>query len=306
MAFRNFLYVKTDMDFTFLPKDPSLEFGTGSPSTSINTELLLLNVEPVYEANTEQIVENVADLGGSPMHQEKMDDSLFLTISDDGEDVELLDLHDRFYAKQAVMDNAVNRRAQELLKVVEQIKGECDVLKARDKECEELKARCKAAMMDFDNNPAVKVLRERIVALLVEVASLEAKKVRLEVIEASLCQELEDVRRDRAEVVSKVVLYIIMELVHSDQLGMLVGKLVSSAVFYGRCATFEEVVEMREPFNLTKVVADPLVLVEALLSKKPPTLQRPTPMRTHAIAPSSQNDTSSSALVSKSQSPLAV
>ncbi|GKE92928.1 hypothetical protein Tco_1574023, partial [Tanacetum coccineum] len=79
------------------------------------------------------------------------DNSLFLTISDDDEglldvlelqdanachlkfsaitpptwkgyldnqlDLELLDLHDRCYARQAVADNAVNQRARELLKV---------------------------------------------------------------------------------------------------------------------------------------------------------------------------------------------
>ncbi|GJW28483.1 hypothetical protein Tco_0045358 [Tanacetum coccineum] len=242
------------------------------------------------------------------------------------------------------------------------MKGECDVLKARekarDKECEELKTKYEAAMMDFDNNPTVKVLSEKINALLVEVkehkaslnrmllesekwagyqvslstleskvASLEAEKARLEAVEASLRQEVEDVKHDMAEVVSKVVLYISMELVHNDELGMLVGKLVSSLVFYDRCAAFEEVAKMKEPFDLTKVkgyrpsyrkehtkagndlatatfpfqyevVADPSASVEALLSKKPPTLQRPTPMRTHALAPFSQKATSSSALVS--------
>ncbi|GJS18290.1 hypothetical protein Tco_1141026 [Tanacetum coccineum] len=403
MAFRNFLYVKTDEDLTFLHTDSSLEFGTGSPYASISTKLPLIGTEPAYEANTEQIVENFADSGGSPMHQGKLvicpgsvaerikdrkcrtrggsskppvkrrlvqgacsscatrqktssstDDYPFLTIFDDDEglpddlelqdanachlkisnitplawrghldnqlDVELLNLHDCYYAKQAIMDNAVNRIAWELLKVFEQMKGECDVLKerekARDKECEEVKAKCEAAMIDFNNNPTVKVLHEKIAALLVEVAFLEAEKARLEAFEASLHQEVEDVKRDREEVVSKVVPYIAMELVHSNELGMRVGKLVSFVVFYWRCATFVEVAEMKEPFDLTKVkgyrplykkehakagndlaavtfpflseiVADPSASVEALLLKKPPTLQHLTPMRTHALTPSS-------------------
>nr|GEV82062.1 ribonuclease H-like domain-containing protein [Tanacetum cinerariifolium] len=42
------------------------------------------------------------------------DDVLFLTVSDD--DKELLDLHDRCYARQVVVDNAVNRRSCELPK----------------------------------------------------------------------------------------------------------------------------------------------------------------------------------------------
>ncbi|GKG49143.1 hypothetical protein Tco_0515595, partial [Tanacetum coccineum] len=77
-----------------------------------------------------------------------------------------------------------------------------------------------------------------------------------ETVEASLRQEVNDLKRDRMEVVSKVVPYIVMELVHSDELGRLVGKLVSSAVFYGRCDAFKEVVEMKEPFDLTKVKGD--------------------------------------------------
>ncbi|GKB54221.1 hypothetical protein Tco_0904974 [Tanacetum coccineum] len=202
--------------------------------------------------------------------------------------VELLDLHDRCYVRQTVMDNAVNRRALELLKVVEQMKGECDVLKekekARDKECDELKAKCEAAMAIFDNILAVNVFCEKIATLFGEVkedkasldtmlreskkwagyqvslstleskvASLEAEKARLKAVETSLRQEVENVKHDRANVVSKVVPYITMELIHSDELGMLIGKLVSFAVFYGRCAAFEEVTKIKEPFDLSKV-----------------------------------------------------
>ncbi|GKB20802.1 hypothetical protein Tco_0854725 [Tanacetum coccineum] len=181
-------------------------------------------------------------------------------------DAELINLHDRCYARQAVVDNAVNRKAWELLKVVEQMKGECNVLKereqARDKECEDLKAKCEATMADFDNNSAVNVLREKIASLSSEVkehkaslermllermkwagyqvsllaleskvASLEADKAKLEPTEASLRQEVESVRRDRAEVVSKVVPYVAMELVQSDEMGRLIAKLVSFAIF---------------------------------------------------------------------------
>ncbi|GJR35858.1 hypothetical protein Tco_1211542 [Tanacetum coccineum] len=112
---------------------------------------------------------------------------------------------------------------QELLKVVDQIKGECEVLEerenARDKECEDLKAKCEAAMADFDNNPAINVLHQKIMSLPGE-------------------------RYDP---------FIATELVHSDEMGLLVGKLVSSVVFYRRCDAFEEVAEMKDPFDLSKV-----------------------------------------------------
>ncbi|GJW30876.1 hypothetical protein Tco_0047751 [Tanacetum coccineum] len=76
------------------------------------------------------------------------------------------------------------------------------------------------------------------------------EKGRLEVVEASLRQKVEAVKCDRAEVVSKVVPYVAIELVHSDEMDMLVGKLVSSAIFYHTYAAFEEVVNMKEPFDL--------------------------------------------------------
>ncbi|GJV56514.1 hypothetical protein Tco_1457519 [Tanacetum coccineum] len=271
MAIRNFMYVKTDEDLTFLPKDSSPKFGTGSPFASINTELPLVYVEPMYKENTEQIIENVADSGGSLMHQGKLvihpgnvakmikdrkcrtrggylkppikrrlvqgassscatrqkiaslkDDSPFLTISDDDEG-----LPDRGH-----LDNQLD---VELLDLHDRYYAN------------------EAAMTDFDNNLAIQVLHENIAALLVEVASLEAEKARLEIVNASLRQDVEDVRCEKVEIILKVVPYVVMELVHSDELGMLVGKLVSSIIFYGRCAAFEEVAEMKEPFNPTEV-----------------------------------------------------
>ncbi|GKE65683.1 hypothetical protein Tco_1519844 [Tanacetum coccineum] len=124
--------------------------------------------------------------------------SMFLALSDNKEgrpdvlelghidnlvDAELLDLHDRCYARHAVVENVVNQRARELLKVVDQIKGECEVLKerekARDKECEDLKANCKAPMADYDNNLAVNILRKKIKSLSGEVKEHKASLERM-------------------------------------------------------------------------------------------------------------------------------
>ncbi|GJU20161.1 hypothetical protein Tco_1153503 [Tanacetum coccineum] len=256
---------KDDEDLSFLPRESSLGFGIGSPLVSINNEPPRVEAEPMAGANSEQMVENIADSGG--------------------------------------VDNAVNDRAQELLKLVEQMKGGCDVLKerkkARDKECEDLKAKWEAAMADFDNIPAVNILRQKIKSLSDEVkehkASLE--RMLLESKKWAGYQVSLSTLVSRTEVVSKVVPYVAMELVQSDEMDMLVVKLVSSVIFYGRCHALEEVASMKEPFKLTKV-KDPFVSIKSLLSKKPQTLQRQAPTRTLAPAPSSQKDTMSFALVS--------
>ncbi|GJU63077.1 hypothetical protein Tco_1244912 [Tanacetum coccineum] len=197
-------------------------------------------------------------------------------------DLELLDLHDRCYARE----------------------------RSREEECERLRAKCEAAMAEFDQNPAVLALQEKISSLSVEVKEhkgnldrmmLESQKwsgyqVTLLALESKVTSlEADKARRD---VVSKVVPYAAIELVHSDELGRLVGKLVSSAITYKRCIAYEQVAAMKKPFDLSKVkgyrssyqkehtqagndfatttfprldefVEDAAAPIEALLSKKP-------------------------------------
>ncbi|GJR38507.1 hypothetical protein Tco_1214191 [Tanacetum coccineum] len=285
MDFRNFIYTEDDEDLSFLPKEPSLGFGTGS------------------------------------------------------------------------------------LSVIEKLRGEFDVMRsrerAREEECEGLRVKCEAAMTEFEKNPVVVALQEKIYALSTEVkehklnldkmmltsqiwagyqqslstleskvTSLEAEKARLEVVEVSLRKEVEELKQDRREVVSKVVPYAAMELVYSDDMVSLVGRFVSSVILYGRCRAYDQVADMKEPFDLSKVkgyrssykndhtqarndfstatfpwldefVADPSTPIEVLLSKKPPSLQRHVPSRTQVPLPTSQRATPSSTLVSNTMSPPA-
>ncbi|GKB39070.1 hypothetical protein Tco_0884012 [Tanacetum coccineum] len=241
-------------------------------------------------------------------------------------DSELLDLHDRCYARQTVVDNVVNRRAREFLKVIKRMSGEAGIIKARERsreeDCEGLRAKCEAAIAEFNQNPAVLALQEKISSFSADIkehkgnldrmmleskkwagyqvtlTSLKADKARLEAVEVSLRREIKELRQDRRDVVSKVMPYAVMELVHIDELGRLVGKLVSSPITYGRCRAYEQVAAMKEPFDLSKVkgyyslyqkehtqasndfatttfpwldefVADAAAPIEALLSKKP-------------------------------------
>ncbi|GJU17394.1 hypothetical protein Tco_1145360 [Tanacetum coccineum] len=257
-------------------------------------------------------------------------------------DVELLDLHDRCYAQQNVVDNALNKRSRKLLEVIEKLRGECDVIKererAREKEFESLRVKCEAAMSDFKKNPIVFSLLEKISTLSTKVkehkanlermmlesqkwvsyqaslstlelhiASLEAEKALLEDVKISLRKEVDDVKRDRMEVVLKVVAYASMKLIHSDDLGSLVGRLVSFAILYGRCKTFEQVAAMKEPFDLSKVKGyRPLYKKEhdqAGNDLATTTFPWPAPLRTQALVASSSKATTSSVQDSNPMSP---
>ncbi|GKF47007.1 hypothetical protein Tco_0136809, partial [Tanacetum coccineum] len=142
-------------------------------------------------------------------------------------------------------------------------------------------------MSEFHQNLVVLALRKKISSLAADVKEhKEADKARLEAVETSLRREIKEL---------------------NDELGMLVGKLVSSAITYGHCRAYEQVAAMKEPFDLSKVkgyrslyqkehthasndfvtatfpwldkfVADAAALIEALLSKKPPTLLKPAPL----------------------------
>nr|GEY63440.1 hypothetical protein [Tanacetum cinerariifolium] len=139
-----------------------------------------------------------------------------------------------------------------------------------------------------------------------QLVSLEAEKAQLEAVKVSLLKEVDDARRDMMEVVSKVFPYVAMKLIHTDDLGILVGKLVTSAIVYGRCKAFEQVVAMKEPFDLTKVKGyHPSASVEVLLSKKPPSIQKPASSKTQSLVASSQKATPSFVPSSNTMSPPA-
>ncbi|GKA16278.1 hypothetical protein Tco_0696025 [Tanacetum coccineum] len=346
MAFRNFIYTEDDEDLSFLPKEPSLGLITGSLYVLVNTKPLKVTADSgeslkpeLFFVRPRSVAVRIKDMkcttrGGSssPPVKRKLapgsltsratraktfsskEDVPFLTVSDDDEGLpdvlelkdatichlkifaitppawknhldnhiylELLDLHDRCYAR--------HRRSRELLQVIEKLRGE------------------------FHKNPAEVAFWEKIYALSTEVKEhklyldmmmLESQKW------AGYQQSLLTLEsKDRREVVSKVVPYAAIELVHNDDICSLVGKLVFFAIVYGRCRAFDQasndLATTTFPW-LDKFVADPLAPIKALLSKKPPTLQTPAPSRTQVPLPSFQRATPSFVLVSNPMSPPA-
>nr|GEX01249.1 hypothetical protein [Tanacetum cinerariifolium] len=280
MAFRNFIYAENEENLSFLPKEPSHGLGNCSLSVSVNTDPLSVDAKPSLK-----LAEDTIDSGGSSKPED-------------------------------FLDTAVNSRSQVLLQVIEKIKGECDMMKQRERaweeECKELRSKCEVVMTDFKKNPTVVAIREKIYTLSIKAKEHKANLDRmlwLEAVEASLKKEVDYVKRDKMEVVLKVVPYAALKLVHSDELCRLAGKLVSSAILYRRCDAFEQVADMKEPFDLLKVkgyrpsyknehtqagnelattsfpwlsefIVDPSLPIEVLLSKKPPALQRHVPLKT--------------------------
>ncbi|GKA06515.1 RNA-directed DNA polymerase, eukaryota, reverse transcriptase zinc-binding domain protein [Tanacetum coccineum] len=296
-----------------------------SPGFELVLPIWLVNTKPL-KANEELEIQSVEVMADS---RESLKPKLFVVHPgsvaarikdrkswknhlDNHMDLELLDLHDRCYARQAIVDNAVNKRSRELLQVIKKLRGECNVIRsrerAREEEYEGLRVKCEAAMTEM---------------------MLESQK-------------WEGYQQSLSTLESKVTSLKAKKLVHSDDMGSLVGKLVtppnSGMQQNGNIGVLlhrrTKVTDMKEPFDLSKVkcyrssykkdhtqtindftiatfpwldefVADPSTLIEVLLSKKPPSLQRPAPSRTQVPFLASQKATSSSALVSNSMSPPA-
>ncbi|GJV70659.1 hypothetical protein Tco_1490654 [Tanacetum coccineum] len=136
-------------------------------------------------------------------------------------DVELLDLYDHFYARH---DNAVNRRSRKLLHVIKKLRGEFDIMRnrerAREEQCEGLRVKCEAVMTEFKKSPAVVALQEKIYALSTEVKEhkLNLDRMMLESQKWQVTNRAFRLWIRRREVVSKVIPYAAMELVHSDDM----------------------------------------------------------------------------------------
>ncbi|GJX50759.1 hypothetical protein Tco_0277604, partial [Tanacetum coccineum] len=258
---------------------------------------------------------------------------------------QLCDIHDRAYMRQAVLDNVLNSKTRELISALHKAKTSYDAIRARDLDKDrayaELERKCNEALQDLDKNPLVSDMRAKIKdlqgqvdglhseysrltleekkwidyeqtmsSLRAKIEGIESERERLKSSKIKLSQEIDGLKQDRAVVVSKVIPDAAMKLIHSDDLGALIAKLVRSSIIYGRCQAFEEVAAMEEPFVLEKMsgyqplskeeydqacdalanasypflveyAANPYASLEQLLSKKPPLL-RPTFTGSHS------------------------
>nr|GFB23635.1 hypothetical protein [Tanacetum cinerariifolium] len=336
MDLRKFIYTEDDEDLSLLPKEPSPSFGTGSLSVSVNTEPLKSDEELVIRPaevtakskeslNPKLFLVHLGSVAAwikdkkyktRGWSSRPPDDVPYLTVSNDDEG--LLDVLELKHATACHL---------KIFIVIEKLRGEFDVMKdmerVREEECKELRAKCEVAMTEFEKNPTVVALRENISTLstLVKEHKVILNRILME------SQKWVGYHQSLLTLKSKVT-----SLDAKKASLKAVKVLVSSPILYGRCRVYEQVADMKDPFDLSKVngyrssykkdhsrasndlatatfpwldefVADPPGRIEVLLSKKPPSLQRCSPSRTQVPLPSSQRATPSLVLVFNPMSP---
>ncbi|GJT26661.1 hypothetical protein Tco_0906936 [Tanacetum coccineum] len=177
---------------------------------------------------------------------------------------QLYDIHDRAYMRQVILDNVLNSRTRELISALHKATALYDVIRARklekDKAYSMLERKCNEALLDLNKNPLVADMRTEIETLQGRVDGFhseytrlrerERERERLKLSEIQLLQKMDALKQGRASVVAKVVPDAATKLIRSDEMGML----VKASIIYGRCVAFKEVVKLKEPFVMEKMV----------------------------------------------------
>nr|GEX31106.1 hypothetical protein [Tanacetum cinerariifolium] len=141
---------------------------------------------------------------------------------------QLCDIYDRAYMRQAVLDNVLNKSVMRLFRIWIRI------------------------LLSLNMRVEIKVWQGQVDGLHSEYIMLIPEE-KNKLIMNRLCLLFELKSKERAVVVSKVILDASIKLVRSDDLSVLIAKLVRSSIIYGRCQAFEEVAAMKEPFVLEKM-----------------------------------------------------
>ncbi|GJV46029.1 hypothetical protein Tco_1430565 [Tanacetum coccineum] len=94
------------------------------------------------------------------------------------------------------------------------------LIRMRDRAYAELERKCNEALQDLEKNPLVSDMRAEIKDLQGQVDGLHSEYSRL------ILEEKKCLKQDRAAVVSKVIPDAAMKLIRSDDLGVLIAKLV--------------------------------------------------------------------------------
>nr|GEU39949.1 hypothetical protein [Tanacetum cinerariifolium] len=225
MAFRNFIYAENEEDLSLFPKEPSLSFGTGLPSVLVNTEPppppLRVDVKPKLK-----LVEDTTYYGGSLKPE-------------------------RHLAPGSLSSRATHAKTSSskdgplFLIVFNDDEGLPDVFKLKDANACHLEIFA-ITPLNWKNHLVIEKIRGEYDVM------KERKRAREEE-----CDKLRTNQKWAGYQVSLSALELKVSSLKakkaSDEFGRLVGKLVSFVILYGRCAAFEQVDGMKEPFDLSKV-----------------------------------------------------
>nr|GEV77019.1 hypothetical protein [Tanacetum cinerariifolium] len=205
-----------------------------------------------------------------------------------------------FVVAHTVLNNMLNSRTHQLMSALKKARALCDAIREKeikkDKACAELERKLDLCLKRKNGL----TISRPCPCFAPKLKDLNLRE-RLKNSKTQLIEDIDSLKQDWAIVVSKVVYDVAMKLIRSDEMGFLIAKLVKVAMLRGRCAAFEEVASLKEPFilenlsgyrysskkefdhagdglanasypYLNEVTNNTYAIIEKLLSKKPQSL----------------------------------
>ncbi|GJW20328.1 hypothetical protein Tco_0030950 [Tanacetum coccineum] len=244
---KNFVVAGNDKAMSFVVKSKNEKASELAPlQSSSTTTMMLMQILVVDLSGIGDRVHNYKGQKVTMLHAKlskgKASALETLEVFDDEND-----LHGLLSTKELPDAMACHIMVRDMIRVYKETKKELGVAVAREAE---LKGKYDGAVVGLDENLIVVSLREELKSLKGQLKEHEADYGRFLLEERKWSGML---KHDRAEVVSKLVPYIAMELYHSDEVGQIVGNLLKAAIFHGRCNALEEMAATKKPVDLSKV-----------------------------------------------------
>nr|GEV26155.1 hypothetical protein [Tanacetum cinerariifolium] len=247
MDFRSFMMQEVDGEFKFL-FEGCIDDNHWSPSSKlVNNEALVIDVKPLTSIHPLDFVEDVANSDDASARDNEnpmvgitlppLPEAASKVASEASDPLDVDSDPDIF-------EFPSDKEATASYDAIRARKIEKDIAYA------ELERKCNEALFDLDRNPLVADMRTKIETFLKSKAL--NRRERLKLFEIQLFQEMDALKQDRDSIVAKVVPDAATKLIRSDEMGMLVAKLVKASVIYGWCAAFE-VAKLKDPFVMEKM-----------------------------------------------------
>nr|GEV07429.1 hypothetical protein [Tanacetum cinerariifolium] len=245
--------------------------GNRSSTKSVNNEASVINGEPISVVHPSIVAENIMESRNTSSKEGGLS-----PISPDAPS----------YLK-LVKDQRLLEKGRFLLIPIERIlvgrlKNSCSSKEImKDKAYAELE-KCNEALQDLDKNSLVFDMRVKIETLqsrvMISTVSIvgsflkrrsgltmsrlyppfilnsKASNLKGRDFEIQLLQKVDSLRQDRAAVVARVISNEAIKLIRSDEMSVLISRLVKASIIHGRCPVFAEVAELNKPFVLEKML----------------------------------------------------
>nr|GEW10677.1 putative nucleotidyltransferase, ribonuclease H [Tanacetum cinerariifolium] len=250
MDFRSFMLGEVNGEFNFLPAEDASE-SQNSPSVKfMNNDAPMIDATPLSSVYPSNIVKNDID-SDHPSYGDDEQTLVGPSLPPHHEASKKLKILGKRKVASGVPRKALPPKVQKVPARSGKVAGEASTPLDVDSDSN-IHGFGKNPLV-FDIRAEIKTLQEEWMVFIAKIEGIESERERLKSFDIQLLQEIDSLKQDRANVVSRVIPDAAMKLIHSDDLGVLIAKLVRSSIIYGRCQDFEEVAAMEEPFVLEKM-----------------------------------------------------